>query len=33
VVSASRSVIFADSPAREAARLKAQINAAAGVRA
>lgn len=32
VVSASRSVIFADSPAREAARLKAQINAAAGVR-
>ena len=33
VVSASRSVIFAESPAREAARLKAQINAAAGVRA
>jgi len=33
LVSASRSVIFADSPAREAARLKAQINAAAGVRA
>jgi orotidine 5'-phosphate decarboxylase subfamily 2 len=33
VVSASRSVIFADSPGREAARLKAQINAAAGVRA
>jgi orotidine 5'-phosphate decarboxylase subfamily 2 len=33
LVSASRSVIFAASPAREAAALKAQINAAAGVRA
>jgi orotidine 5'-phosphate decarboxylase subfamily 2 len=32
LVSASRSVMFADSPAREAAALKAQINAAAGVR-
>jgi orotidine 5'-phosphate decarboxylase subfamily 2 len=33
LVSASRSVIFATSPAREAAALKTQINAAAGVRA
>ncbi len=33
LVSASRSVIFSRSPAREAAALKAQINAAAGVRA
>jgi len=33
LVSASRSVLFADSPAREAAALQAQINAAAGVRA
>lgn len=33
LVSASRSVIYAGSPAEEAARLKAQINAAAGVRA
>ncbi len=33
LVSASRSVLFADSPAREAAALRAQINAAAGVRA
>src|SRR5438067_63467 len=32
LVSASRSVIFAPSPAREAAALKTQINAAAGVR-
>lgn len=33
LVAASRSVMFADSPAREAAMLRAQINAAAGVRA
>lgn len=33
LVSASRSVLFAESPAREAASLKAQINAAAGARA
>ena len=33
LVSASRSVLFAQDPAREAASLKAQINAAAGVRA
>ena len=33
LVAASRSVLFAASPAREAAALKAQINAAAGVRA
>jgi orotidine-5'-phosphate decarboxylase len=33
LVSASRSVLFAESPAREAASLKAQINAAGGVRA
>jgi orotidine-5'-phosphate decarboxylase len=33
LVSASRSVIYAKSPAREAAELKAQINMAAGVRA
>jgi orotidine-5'-phosphate decarboxylase len=33
LVAASRSVIFAESPAREAAALRAQINAAAGVRA
>jgi orotidine 5'-phosphate decarboxylase subfamily 2 len=33
LVSASRSVLFSDSPAREAATLKAQINAAGGVRA
>ncbi|HSS62554.1 MAG TPA: orotidine-5'-phosphate decarboxylase [Candidatus Limnocylindrales bacterium] len=31
LISASRSVLFAASPAREAAALKAQINAAAGV--
>jgi orotidine-5'-phosphate decarboxylase len=31
LVAASRSVIFAESPAREAATLRAQINAAAGV--
>jgi orotidine-5'-phosphate decarboxylase len=31
LVAASRSVLFADSPAREAAALRAQINAAAGV--
>jgi orotidine 5'-phosphate decarboxylase subfamily 2 len=33
LVSASRSVLFAESPAREAAALQAQINAATGVRA
>lgn len=33
LVSASRSVLYASSPAREAAALKAQINTAAGVRA
>ena len=33
LVSASRSVLFSASPAREAAALKAQINAAGGVRA
>lgn len=33
LVAASRSVIFAESPGREAAALKAQVNAAAGVRA
>jgi len=33
LVAASRSVLFADNPAREAAALSAQINAAAGVRA
>jgi orotidine-5'-phosphate decarboxylase len=33
LISASRSVLFAASPARETAALKAQINAAAGVRA
>jgi hypothetical protein len=33
LVSASRSVLFAADPARAAATLKAQINAAAGVRA
>jgi orotidine 5'-phosphate decarboxylase subfamily 2 len=33
LVAASRSVLFADSPAREAATLRAQINAAAGVTA
>jgi orotidine-5'-phosphate decarboxylase len=33
LVAASRSVIFAESPAREAAALRAQINAAAGARA
>ena len=33
LVAASRSVLFAASPGREAAALKAQINAAAGVRA
>ncbi len=33
LVSASRSVIYAASPAREAAALRAQINSAAGVRA
>jgi orotidine-5'-phosphate decarboxylase len=33
LVSASRSVMFAESPAREAAMLRAQINAAAGARA
>ena len=33
LVSASRSVLYAKSPAREAAALKAQINVAAGVRA
>ena len=33
LVAASRSVIFADSPARAAAALRAQINAAAGARA
>ncbi|HKW60004.1 MAG TPA: orotidine-5'-phosphate decarboxylase [Candidatus Dormibacteraeota bacterium] len=32
LVSASRSVLFAADPAREAAALKAQVNAAAGVR-
>ena len=32
LVSASRSVMFASSPSREAAALKAQINVAAGVR-
>jgi orotidine-5'-phosphate decarboxylase len=33
LVAASRSVLFADNPAREAAALRAQINAAAGVTA
>jgi orotidine-5'-phosphate decarboxylase len=33
LVSASRSVLFAKSPGREAESLKQQINAAAGVRA
>ena len=33
LVAASRSILFAQSPAREAASLKAQINAAAGVTA
>jgi orotidine-5'-phosphate decarboxylase len=33
LVAASRSVMFAESPAREAAMLRAQINAAAGARA
>jgi orotidine-5'-phosphate decarboxylase len=33
LVAASRSVLFAESPAREAAALRAQINAAAGARA
>src|SRR5690348_4738113 len=33
LVSASRSVLYADNPGREAAALQAQINAAAGVRA
>jgi hypothetical protein len=33
LVSSSRGVIFAANPGREAAALKAQINAAAGVRA
>ncbi len=33
LVSASRSVLFAESPAREAAALKAQINSAAGAHA
>ena len=33
LVAASRSVIFAESPARAAAALRAQINAAAGARA
>lgn len=33
LVSASRSVLYAESPAREAATLKSQINVAAGVRA
>ncbi len=33
LVAASRSVLFADNPAREAAALRAQINATAGVRA
>jgi orotidine-5'-phosphate decarboxylase len=33
LVAASRSILFAHDPAREAAALKAQINAAAGVRA
>ena len=33
LVAASRSILFAESPAREAASLKAQINAAAGARA
>jgi orotidine-5'-phosphate decarboxylase len=33
LVAASRSVLFAESPAREAAALRAQINAAAGVTA
>jgi len=33
LVAASRSVMFAENPAREAAALRAQINAAAGVRA
>jgi orotidine-5'-phosphate decarboxylase len=32
LVSASRSVLFADSPAREAAALRSQINVAAGAR-
>jgi orotidine-5'-phosphate decarboxylase len=33
LVSASRSVLYAESPAREAAALRAQLNAATGVRA
>ena len=33
MISASRSVLYAKSPAREAEALKRQINAAAGVRA
>jgi orotidine-5'-phosphate decarboxylase len=33
LISASRSILFADSPAREAAALKSQINAVTGVRA
>jgi hypothetical protein len=33
LVAASRSVIYAKSPAREAASLRAQINVATGVRA
>jgi orotidine-5'-phosphate decarboxylase len=33
LVSASRSILYAKSPAREAEALKRQINAAAGVRA
>ncbi len=33
LITASRSVLFSDSPAREAAALKIQINAAGGVRA
>jgi orotidine-5'-phosphate decarboxylase len=33
LVSASRSVLYADSPAQEAAALKALVNSAAGVRA
>lgn len=33
LISASRSVLYAKSPAREASSLKAQLNAAAGVRA
>jgi hypothetical protein len=33
LIAASRSVLYATSPAREAASLKAQINAVTGVRA